>query len=1164
MFTLYEDFSVCDDNKQPYSFATERHTAIDDLHAHVENGVFAFHSIGNRFVFKTPSLSDVSVSLRFGFTSLYEFKPNFNLVFHYNTKTWQGEVLRLVYNLDDSVTLSYCLLDKLSVTEKASVTLLGIPMQEGEWYDLSVSVSNGILTGKICGQSFSFTVNEGSGAVAIERKNYIGSWLIDEVSITSNDEILAKELISPKTVDIPLTGGGDIPYRLSWQAQQENELTYVYLTLSGGTVTRRLNREDRPGQYVAERDMLTAPYVLLQNGSKSEKIYFYNDRKILSDPNVYWDCLKLYWQCPNMPIQRKVAVQKELLADGLTITYGYESFSASGYWMQSVGAAVYVFDQNGTLLYEGARPDESFYSIESPADKKAVSYIPEDCYEREAVLKHLQTNHYFAVDEPVTLTLVMHTKLNPIYLQVRAEIRDVYDRKVLASFVPDAVAAAPQLGYEGLRYTVTQSPMQEGVYRVVFIIMYGDREYACQGCVFEVYDEKSAVSPAVASGLPYVFSMPNEQKWLSRNTFDLWNPMPSCDAEHFISAVTDTPIEGERKQVWRMLPPFKREWFAWLQYRTCNDWEMENHMDVVHHADYLYYPAPVELYPLRNDLYLLQTYTYSPEIREYLRDFLKENPALAAQLSFEMPEEEKAERLQMLVDETEMDRAESGFSYANLKELLDLCHEEWFGYVLNRLHQNFLEQNKAMKAINPNFKRAIYGPFNQYVNCTLSYHTIRSFGLIPDERLARDVYNGFAVFEDYPYSCAYQTYRGAFGVMTTLLHVPTLTIYPEQYKGSPFGGCIDGAVKFSHAPMGAYTVEPYMNSTHAFEFVFNTPYRTENGYHYWNTYGFHRPDYGMDFWDKLVRDWHYAIENKPKKPCKTIAFVAEYTDREDVFDCRIPTLARTASLANRSEQGHGYLYECCREAGLNAGFALKPDMICALSADECSVLVLPTLTDVSQEVIAAIRRLYAEGVALIAVSDIPGLEDLFGVRECRRTELIDTLSYEGESERVYPCQADLYYEADGAEILLSSCDGLPAVMRYNRTLLLNAAVTDMGYECFEGMAGKGRRCISTLLRRCIKQAVRTLNEQPVLGENVGVTLFETEAGETVLLAIDYTPFDNRPRGEHTAIVTCNMKHVIGAEADVPITQVKNENGQLCELRFPILPQGFCFIKLITR
>ena len=81
-FRIYEDFSVCDDNKQPYSFEVERHTAIDNLHAKTENGEFQLNSIGNRFIAGTPALSEFNLKFRFGFNMLYECNPRFNVIFH--------------------------------------------------------------------------------------------------------------------------------------------------------------------------------------------------------------------------------------------------------------------------------------------------------------------------------------------------------------------------------------------------------------------------------------------------------------------------------------------------------------------------------------------------------------------------------------------------------------------------------------------------------------------------------------------------------------------------------------------------------------------------------------------------------------------------------------------------------------------------------------------------------------------------------------------------------------------------------------------------------------------------------------------------------------------------------------------------------------------------
>jgi len=82
----------------------------------------------------------------------------------------------------------------------------------------------------------------------------------------------------------------------------------------------------------------------------------------------------------------------------------------------------------------------------------------------------------------------------------------------------------------------------------------------------------------------------------------------------------------------------------------------------------------------------------------------------------------------------------------------------------------------------------------------------------------------------------------------------------------------------------------------------------------------------------------------------------------------------------------------------------------------------------------------------------------------------------------------------------------------------------------------------------------------VLGENVGVTLFETENCETVLLAMDYTPFDNHPHGEREAVVKLNMDGVFRVSCEREIF-VGRKNGEVRELRFAIKPHESVFVKL---
>ena len=432
--------------------------------------------------------------------------------------------------------------------------------------------------------------------------------------------------------------------------------------------------------------------------------------------------------------------------------------------------------------------------------------------------------------------------------------------------------------------------------------------------------------------------------------------------------------------------------------------------------------------------------------------------------------------------------------------------------------------------------------------------------MIPDETLSEDVYTGFTIYEDYPYSCSYQTYRGVFGLMTTLLHVPDLVMYPEQYKSS-LGGCIDGAVKFAHAPMGKYSVQPYQNSTHAFEFVFNSPQRTSYGYKYWNTYGFHRPDFSPMLWDKLTKDWKYVIDYKPEKPLKTVGFIAEYTDEEDKLDTDIRTLDKTATLKNRSEDSHGILYDCCREAGLNAGFAMKFEALEFLSAEETDILILPTLKNAEEKTVNQLRRLYNEGVALIAVSDVTGLEDIFGVRKNRRSITVDTLLYDDETEFIYPECAELLYDPTDAETILYA-NNEPVILKKDKAVLINANLVDVGIECFEGTAGKSRKNTSELLQLVLRTVLRRITTQYAVGENVGITLFETEKKQTVLMAIDYSPFDNAPKHEKTAVVSVDMKDIKNVRSDREIVCVRNKAGNICELRFNILPHETVFIEMM--
>lgn len=89
------------------------------------------------------------------------------------------------------------------------------------------------------------------------------------------------------------------------------------------------------------------------------------------------------------------------------------------------------------------------------------------------------------------------------------------------SYAPDF----PRInGYRQLWSDAAFPELPVGVYKIEFRVLYGGTLYRRVVHTFEVYDPASGANPALASGLPFAFSMPNEQKWLERNSFDPWNP----------------------------------------------------------------------------------------------------------------------------------------------------------------------------------------------------------------------------------------------------------------------------------------------------------------------------------------------------------------------------------------------------------------------------------------------------------------------------------------------------------------------------------------------------------------------------------------------------------------------------------------------------------------
>lgn len=1147
MFQLKDTFRSYDKNRQPYTFHVERHTETENLHAGAVEGGFSLKSVGNRHILNTPDVVSGRWSMDFHINYMEVMDPEFVLFFGYDEIRRAGMGIRLHYHLNGGLEIGLVSVDKSLISEIEKKTYESVRWAENETISLELNVREQGVACAVSGICAEFECGKAAGRLAIERNSFIGELILENIRFETGDDLPVRNLLPSVTVDIPLVNGGDIPYSVRWQVDEIGGEVYLHASVFGGTKSRAVDKDSRRGQYVAEKDTMTSPYAGVCCAGVDQIFQMSLGENWLIDPNIYWECQKGFFGDTPLPMEGLFRLER-FEAEAAELIFGYENLVCSGYRSQA-GGHEFRYDRQGALTYSGAPLDgKDHWEIYSPFDKFALTLIPEDCWHRNEIVHHLKYNHYFETKEKISFRLELHTLLEPDYLTVQAELIDVFEKNVL-----DTAQAAVETGkwkkdYFCLKASASFGTLGVGVYKIRFRLFYGGKLYDTMTRVFEVFSKDTDENPALKTGLPFTFSMPNEQKWLMRNSFDLWNPAVSCDVEHFITCITDTPIEAEIRRPWEVIKPFKREWFAWLAKRTANDWLDERHAIVRKHADYLFYAmddgtedwgSECTLFPFRTDHWNYR-HINNPYQKKLLRAFFSDRPEAAKETGYN-PGDER-------------------MPYEVFEALMTKYGHEWMEYVNEDVVRLFRQQNAELEKENPGVRRTIYGPQNVYVTPTLTHHSARFYGLPTDERLTKDVFTGFMIYEDYPYSCAYQTYRGAFGMMTLALHYPGSRIYPEQYKGSP-GGCIDGAVKYAHAPMGAYTMEAYQNSTHAFEFVFNTAHRRTDGYHYWDDYGFHRSDYVNEFMNRLIMDWRYAVENKPAKPLRSMAFVADYDAADDVFSGTTMENGKKYTLYNRCGSASGLLHECSREAGLPNGFALKRGTLSDLSANECDVLVIPGLKNADAQTIREIRRLYEAGVNLIGLFDVSGLEDLFGVVKSPAEEEIHTIEYRGQIEAVYSRTGRFEYASAGAEPVMTANGSRPAMLATSRTLLINTDVENLGSEEPRRVNGSnGYHMVGRLIRKALKERLVSLSSPLVRGDNVGVTLFESKAGKTMLLAIDYSAFDNAPKGEKEAVVRVSLPGVCNAKSDAELF-VGRKNGEVKELRFPILPHGFVFVEL---
>ena len=1140
MYIWNESFKTFDDSCQPYGITVECSTYYQHKLTRITENGYTVSCKGNRYFYNVPVICDFHTSLEYSFSYLSD-SVGFSVIFRYDMRKRHGLEIDCTFE-DGKIIIGLYEISPLNrrlIGEK--ITKDYLPLSENKIYTLDFTADGSSVRGIIDGIEFEFfgVLQLPAGCIGFSRNGFVGEIILHNAAV-STEEINETVIYSGK-VEIPVLHGGNIPFTLDYSTVKRNEEYYIDYKFDGGAQYRE-NYPYYPretGQYCVEQARLTNPYVRVyyddDKEKDSKKIYLKNGMLTTTDPELHWrHLLDRFFDITTLPLYGSVKIDG--VCGSMQIVFGYDYAHFEGYYVQAGGPIEFLYDMNSKLIKESPPPKIDYCEVLSPSGKAVMDIIPPDCYDIDAVRKHFESNHYFAENERINFELVFNTKKIPEFITVTAELRDVYDDMISELDVHNA---------GNLHFSVAHAPLAIGCYRVVFKIYYGTLLHE-ENTVFEVFDETGKKCPPIESGLPFIFSMPNEQKYLDRDSFDPWNPRPSCNMEHYYACVSFTGDIAVRKKTWELTKPLGRSWYVWLSnHRTLTDYDCnaEDSIDIIKNADYIYYPVDGEWACLRHDLYTNYFGTYN---NLYILDILNEF----------LDKKELREK----IDYNKGGAIES----RHITALHLVCMQEWYDYANKKITEAFYRNSEWLKSINPNIRRACYGPIPVYNARNKSYAFLKAFGYGNAEYLAKNIFTGFAQFEDYPSACAYQTYENTFAAMTLLLYCPELKLYPEQYKSS-YGGCIDGAVFYAHPPVGRFHVPVYFNTTHAYEYVYNTAFRLADGFHYWKHRGFMRRDIPGDESEYFVRAWKHVVLHEPADQLKSTAFIADFFTGDDRYE----TLLHNQIFYNINEENANYLYKSAKCAGIPTGFGLKWDVVRLLSADETDLIIVPSTKNAPREALDALRELYVSGVSLFAISDIDGLEDIFGVapkqRENKRR--VTTLSTEFEKENIYPYDAEFKYDANGAEILLYA-DGEAVLFLKDRAALLNTGAASLGREHHPDMFSIDRKSMSTLLETVCKKMMLRLSSPIAVSDNCGISLFNDKNGKTLLLAIDYSPYGNKmiDREVTESTIVFNVDSFAGARSinNVDISALKDKNGILRQLLIKLRTHESAMIELYYR
>lgn len=1177
-YVLEEDFSVVSPGRKSPAIEIKKNGVLSHGHGEVREDGYTVLLKGNQHYLAMPPVKDFTLEADYKLLNhdIDEFGLGYRILFRAdrNTNKW-NELLVWWSNVSKdypSHTLNF-ILDGRTFHRGVE----GKVPAENEQMSFKLRVKGETLEFETFGQKAETTVaGLDAGKIAFDLPYSGGNMLsLRKVKLVTDDEPKLEHLRDYSFVLRETQGSVVSPkftVSVGRYATGETKLDMVM----DGTIMAREKRDETGGcEWTCYIDRYTSPYVRFGSDLKFK---FWEGVRQFNDPEMMrrrkpknGKPVKI----PEWPVKRSYVVS-DFPADYPLVAAGYEYAICSRAKVNENGPWEQVRNAKGEKLWEGEAIGKGkiAYAATSPEDKAVIARIPKTIPEYERCVTHAKRQHHFLETEKIRFT--MNAVFNasdfsadevlfaPNFENVFGEPLEDGSFSVGDRSVVDLGSGLSRISCE---ISLDRTP-PIGIYRLRCGVGFGsdNREERTE---FEVLArEQGGVPPPLASGLPFLFAMPNETKYYEEDIFD-----PFCDrggADLYNTAAIYYPVPGMKKHVAEALHVYDRKWFA--QTHSRNSGERDCRSDKVREV-----LKAADCTPLVDDntqpdrLDLTQQHFYYGKQLRFLVAFLKEKGGAYTFRKLDLASLEK--RL--------AEKSRDGLTDDEFVELFETCWRPFVEYARaenEKVEKEFLDY---MYSVNPKIGRGEYGPMAVYTSYYKTDYWLELASKPLGENDPRQKENdSFWVFEEYHHSCDYPIYRaGLFAACYSMNHPNSRKLYPEIYY-SAWGRCNDGAVFQAHPGNFRY-VAPEHQRRIAYQFAYGTPYfkrgKRLSGFGYWRDYGFHASGPTRADIDEFVAGWKNVKNFKPQDPLKSpfvivdhdaFASYGDYLETDSNFKIRIGDQAygQAGDVCNLAEEAMAFTYERLYANGYNNPVVTSYRELDDITSELAEFVVLPPVRKgmkLPANFVSKLRRLHERGVGLLLYGECDGLEDLFGVKKLKEPKLLTELRGDHFTHKL----AWQRYEAKDAkaldEVTFVKDDGK------GRTAFINVMPTTVNRHTYRERYTRGQPVVGKAIETSVLLASEflTRNAPAVKTERGNIIAFTAKCAKGIGVVVQddpaiYGPQDEYPvsfrftvcgRGVGRGVIGCEDADFDIVESDPDRVVIRTEIKRDAALFFNIRP-----------